>query len=107
MHDKPDKVELLQALLDLCECWLIFDTARREVSQHSGWVALTLAMLCPFTAGYAASGMTESLSIGCVALAIWLFCRRNKLQLLPVADMIAVVTPIGLVFGRLANFING
>ncbi len=42
-----------------------------------------------------------------VALAIWLFCRRNKLQLLPVADMIAVVTPIGLLFGRLANFING
>jgi phosphatidylglycerol:prolipoprotein diacylglycerol transferase len=42
-----------------------------------------------------------------VTIALWLFCRRRKLDLLRVADMIAVVTPIGLFFGRIANFVNG
>ena len=52
-------------------------------------------------------GMSFHGGLAGVALAVWLFCRRNKLQLLPVADMIAVVAPIGLFFGRIANFING
>jgi phosphatidylglycerol:prolipoprotein diacylglycerol transferase len=42
-----------------------------------------------------------------VILAIWLFCRRNKLNLLAVADLVALVAPIGLFFGRIANFVNG
>ncbi|MEI9887410.1 MAG: prolipoprotein diacylglyceryl transferase [Rhizomicrobium sp.] len=52
-------------------------------------------------------GMSFHGGLAGVALAVWLFCRRYKLQLLPVADMIAVVAPIGLFFGRLANFVNG
>lgn len=68
-------VKLVQALLDLGACWLIFDTVRKEVSARAGWVALALALFCPFTAGYAASAMTESLSVGCVALAIWSAAR--------------------------------
>ena len=42
-----------------------------------------------------------------VALATVWFCRRNAISLLGFADRIAVVTPIGLCFGRIANFING
>ena len=41
-----------------------------------------------------------------VVVAIWLFCRNRKLNLLAVADLIAAATPIGLFFGRIANFIN-
>lgn len=41
-----------------------------------------------------------------VIVAVTLFCRRQKLKLLAVSDMIAAATPIGLFFGRLANFIN-
>jgi phosphatidylglycerol---prolipoprotein diacylglyceryl transferase len=52
-------------------------------------------------------GMSFHGGLAGVALALWLFCRKNKLQLLPVADMLAVVAPIGLFFGRLANFVNG
>jgi len=52
-------------------------------------------------------GMSFHGGLAGVALAIWWFCRTNKLQLLPVADMIATVAPIGLLFGRIANFING
>lgn len=41
-----------------------------------------------------------------VALAIIWVARRRGVKLLPVADIAGVVTPIGLFFGRLANFIN-
>ena len=42
-----------------------------------------------------------------VTLAILFFCRKNGLKVLRVADYIACVAPIGLFFGRLANFVNG
>jgi phosphatidylglycerol:prolipoprotein diacylglycerol transferase len=42
-----------------------------------------------------------------VATAIVIFCRRNAIPLLGFADRIAIVAPIGLGLGRLANFING
>jgi len=42
-----------------------------------------------------------------VTIALWLFCRRRKLDLFRIADLTAVVTPIGLFFGRIANFVNG
>ncbi|HEY3778310.1 MAG TPA: prolipoprotein diacylglyceryl transferase [Rhizomicrobium sp.] len=42
-----------------------------------------------------------------VAVAIWLFTRARKLDLLKIGDLVASVTPIGLFFGRIANFING
>ncbi len=40
-------------------------------------------------------------------LAIWLFARSRGLNLLAMLDVAAVVTPIGLFTGRLANFVNG
>lgn len=42
-----------------------------------------------------------------VALALFFYARRQKLDLLRIGDAAALVTPIGLFFGRLANFING
>lgn len=42
-----------------------------------------------------------------VTIAIILFCRSNAIPLLGFADRVAVVTPLGLGFGRIANFING
>jgi phosphatidylglycerol---prolipoprotein diacylglyceryl transferase len=46
---------------------------------------------------------------GClgVMVAMILFARRHKLPLLTFADLIAAAVPIGLFFGRIANFING
>jgi phosphatidylglycerol:prolipoprotein diacylglycerol transferase len=44
--------------------------------------------------------------IGVIA-AIILFCRRKGLPIFALGDLIALVAPIGLFFGRLANFING
>ena len=42
-----------------------------------------------------------------VMLAIYLFCRKNGLNWLRVHDYIAVVYPLGHLFGRLTNFVNG
>jgi phosphatidylglycerol:prolipoprotein diacylglycerol transferase len=41
------------------------------------------------------------------ALAIFLFARSRSLNALALLDMASVVAPIGLFFGRIANFING
>jgi 4-amino-4-deoxy-L-arabinose transferase-like glycosyltransferase len=66
---------VIQILFDLASCWLLWDCARTEVSQRAGWAVLLLAVFCPFTAAYAATGLTECLSIFCVALAIWALAR--------------------------------
>ncbi|KAK0341467.1 hypothetical protein LTR94_026244, partial [Friedmanniomyces endolithicus] len=42
-----------------------------------------------------------------VCLAIVLFARSQKIDMLRLGDVVAPVVPIGLMFGRLANFING
>ncbi len=39
--------------------------------------------------------------------AFYLFCRRHELSFWRVIDLAATATPIGLFFGRLANFVNG
>ncbi len=42
-----------------------------------------------------------------VIVALALFCRHEHISMLGFADRVAVVTPIGLGLGRIANFING
>lgn len=42
-----------------------------------------------------------------VAVAIVLFARKEAAPVLAVADIVAGATPIGLFFGRIANFVNG
>ena len=41
-----------------------------------------------------------------VMVATWFFARKNKVSFWSVLDMMSVVGPIGLFFGRVANFIN-
>lgn len=41
-----------------------------------------------------------------VIVAAWLYARARAIPVLPLADAMAVVAPIGLFFGRIANFIN-
>lgn len=42
-----------------------------------------------------------------VIIAMIAYCRLGKIPFLAFTDVIACVTPIGLFFGRIANFING
>ncbi len=64
------------------------------IAHWNGWVPQLLGM--SFHGGL----------IG-VVVATVLFCRRRKLNMLAVGDLICSATPIGLFFGRIANFING
>ncbi|WP_138380279.1 prolipoprotein diacylglyceryl transferase [Luteithermobacter gelatinilyticus] len=42
-----------------------------------------------------------------VALATWIFCRKHRIPFFRFTDLVACVAPIGLLLGRVANFING
>lgn len=42
-----------------------------------------------------------------VIIALILFAWHQKIQLLRLSDIVCAVVPIGLFFGRLANFVNG
>jgi phosphatidylglycerol---prolipoprotein diacylglyceryl transferase len=42
---------------------------------------------------------------GVVVAGIW-FCRREKIPMLSMGDLLALAVPVGLMLGRLANFVN-
>lgn len=52
-------------------------------------------------------GMSFHGGLAGVVTAIILFCRRRGLPIFALGDPIALAAPVGLFFGRLANFING
>ena len=52
-------------------------------------------------------GMSFHGGLAGVALAVFLFARRRELSFLRVGDVVAAVAPVGLLLGRLANFVNG
>src|SRR3989344_5052686 len=71
-----------------------------------------------YNAGYYISNPLESLMfwhgglsfhgglVGAV-IAAWIFCRKKKLSMLELGDIIVIPLAIGLCLGRIANFING
>ena len=92
-----------------------------------GWVLIYGTVLCSVTPQYAPfcdglpmgfltdpiriiaawdGGMSFHGGLLGVVIAVWLFCRRRKLALMPIGDLVCAFAPIGLLFGRLANFIN-
>lgn len=42
-----------------------------------------------------------------LVVACWLFARKYKQNLLYIFDLVAISGPVGIFFGRIANFING
>lgn len=42
-----------------------------------------------------------------VLVAMWFFARRHKMRFFAVTDFIAPLVPLGLMAGRIGNFING
>ncbi len=66
-----------------------------------GWVRVPPALML-WTGGMSFHGGL----IG-VTLAGYFFSKRNGLEPLRVGDLFACVAPLGLFFGRIANFING
>jgi phosphatidylglycerol:prolipoprotein diacylglycerol transferase len=44
--------------------------------------------------------------LGVAIVIIW-YCRRQDIPVLGFADRVAIIAPLGLAFGRVANFVNG
>jgi 4-amino-4-deoxy-L-arabinose transferase-like glycosyltransferase len=65
----------VQVVVDLATCGLIAATVARIAGRRVGMWALWLAVLCPFTANYAAVVVAECLSMFCVALAFYALAR--------------------------------
>ena len=70
--------------------------------QPSQYLAHPMSALAVWQGGMSFHGGTLG-----VILAVVLYCRKNRIRLLGFADRLAVVTPMGLGLGRIANFING
>ncbi len=89
-------VLLLQAAAEMCGCFLLAAFAKRKIGERAALIAFALAALCPFTAAYAATALTESLSIFAVTLAVYAFGlleaeRAQALLLMAGAAMLAIL----------------
>ncbi|HEU0161669.1 MAG TPA: prolipoprotein diacylglyceryl transferase [Rhizomicrobium sp.] len=92
-----------------------------------GWVLIYGTVLCSVTPNYAAfcdglpmgfltdplrivaaweGGMSFHGGLLGVVIAVWLFCRRRKRKLLPIADLACAFAPLAIFLVRIANFIN-
>lgn len=64
-----------QTVIDLGTCLLIAAFVRRIWSRRAAWWALWMAVLCPFTANYAATPLTETLELFSIALSLYALAR--------------------------------
>lgn len=71
-------VEMVQALVDLLGCWLLSLVVGRARGERAGEAALALSSMCLFTAAYAATALTESLSIFAVCWGIYGFSEWRR-----------------------------
>jgi 4-amino-4-deoxy-L-arabinose transferase-like glycosyltransferase len=84
-------VLLAQIAIDLVGCWLIASFVREQVSERARTIAIFVAALCPFTAGYSTIALTECLSVFAVSLAVWATGRVLHAQREGVRERGAVV----------------
>lgn len=61
-------IQIAVSLADACLLGLL---AYRLAGKRAGVAALALAMLCPFTANYSATALTETLSLFCITLTFF------------------------------------
>lgn len=64
-----------QTAIDLGTCLLVAASAYHLGNEKAGWWALWLSCLCPFTANYAATPLTETIELFTIALAIYALLR--------------------------------
>lgn len=61
----------VQIAVNLFECCLLTSLACRLMGNRAGIAALALGMLCPFTANYSVTALTETWSLFCITLAFF------------------------------------
>lgn len=65
------------------------------------YLANPLAVFAVWEGGMAFHG-----GIAGAVAGLWIFARRNSLPVLPLIDLAAIVAPIGIALGRIANFVK-
>lgn len=70
--------------------------------QPAYYLAKPIEILSIWTGGMSFHG-----GLAGATLAMYLLARRRGLPFLSLADLVATVAPLGLLLGRIANFING
>ncbi len=68
-QDNWRSVMVLQAFVDTATCFVIAAIARRVINDRAAKIAFVLAAICPFTANYAGTVLTETVTIFCTSLA--------------------------------------
>src|SRR5262249_37750543 len=68
-------VMYVQTVVDLISSLLIAGFTAKIASRRAAWVALWIAVLCPFIANYAATPLTETLELFSISLALFSFAR--------------------------------
>jgi len=63
-------VLVVQMFVDVGTCFMVADIARRVIGPRASRAAFLLAALCPFTANYVATALTETLEIFFTALSL-------------------------------------
>jgi hypothetical protein len=71
-------VLIVQALIDTNTCLVIAGLALELINERAAKAAYVLAALCPFTASYVATPLSETLAICCVAHALYYGVRGLK-----------------------------
>jgi hypothetical protein len=84
-------VFLSQIVAELAACLLLAAFAHRHFGPRAAELALALAALCPFTAAYAGTALTESLSCFAIALGIYAADRALSAQTSGSRDKAALV----------------
>jgi len=86
--------EVVQSLLDLWGCWLLSSAVRRVLGERAAEWTLALGTMCLFTAAYAATALTESLSVFAICCGIYAFgewrISRSLRSLLPLGAAAAL-----------------
>ena len=62
-QDNYRAVMLVQLVLDIGTCYMVAETARRLVDRRAALTAFAFACLCPFTANYVGTPLTETTEI--------------------------------------------
>jgi phosphatidylglycerol---prolipoprotein diacylglyceryl transferase len=61
----------------------------------------------PFVLQVWNGGMASHGGLAGLIIGSWLYARRQRMNLAVLLDLVAATTPMGIAFGRIANFING
>jgi hypothetical protein len=84
-------VEIVQSLLDLWGSWLLSLAVGRKLGERAAEWTLALSTMCLFTAAYAATALTESLSVFAICCGIYAFGEWQRSRaLLPLAASAAL-----------------